>query len=332
MKFKDDINKIMKSIQVNDEMTNNILNNTIRNNKARKIGKRRVVALVMTVVLCIGSVAVGANQMTGFWNNLVDRYLKANGQEKTEMVGKGYVDTGAGKNVSTTADGITVSLLQTVADKNGMYIYLSVKSDAKLNGEMLFFNMVYARLEGKGRIEKSQDISLISDHEGILEIYAAAGLEEERLNIQGKKIEVTLENLHKVKTKNDKLQYETVVKGKWKLGWIGKSSMDSKVVELKGSLNQDDVTINLKRMEITPLSVKIEYSTSEWDSTEGPDWLDIPFTIVMKDGSKFRLRKDGSDEKGAVQDGYCTNIMFKKVLNIYNIEYVIVNGKKYNVR
>ncbi len=332
MNFRNDVNKIMKNVQVDEKMTNEILNQTTRRNKAHAFGKKRVAVVAMAAVLCIGSVAVAANEVTGFWNNIVDRFMQVEEQEKTELIEKGYVDTGDEKNVSATAEGITVSLLQTVADKKGMYIYLNVKSDKIKLEENMFFNICYVSLEGKGRIEKRVDgINLISENEGVVELYAGADIDDFGLDIEGKKIEVILSDLQNISMQNDEIDYRTVTNSKWELRWIGKNSGDSKVIPLNNSIVQDNVTIKLKKMEITPLSVKIEYNTSKWDPMEGPDWLDIPFTIVMKDGSIFELPEDGSGEKGAEQGGSCEVIDFAKVLNIYSIDHVIVGGTSYDV-
>lgn len=332
MNFRNDVDKIMKSVQVNDEMTNEILNQTTRRNQKHAFGKKRVIAVAMAAVLCMGSVAVAANEVTGFWNNIVGRFLEVGEQEKTELMEKGYVDTVDEEKLSVTAEGITVSLLQTVADKNGMYIYLNVKSDKIKLDENMFFNISNVRLEGKGRIEKSvSGINLISENEGVVELYATADIEDDGLDIEGKKIEVELSDLQNIEIQNDEIYYRTLTNSTWKLSWNGKNCADSKIIPLNDSIILDNVTIKLKKMEVTPLSIKIEYNAPEWDTMEGPDLLDIPFTIVMKDGSRFKLLEDGSGGKGAEQNGTCIVIEFEKVLDIYNIDHVIVGGTSYDV-
>lgn len=333
MNFRKDINQIMKNVQVDDEMTNKIMNQTVRKCKIHSFGKKRVAVVAIAAVLCIGSVAVAANEITGFWNNIVDRFIQADEQDKTELVEKGYADMTDKENASATAEGITVSLLQTVADKNGIYIYLDVKSDKTKLEENMFFNLVNVKLEGVGRIEKSvSGLSLISDYEGVMEIYGGADVEDNELNIEGKKIELTLGDLQNIEIQPDDVDYKTIMNSKWKLSWTGKNSSDSRVIQLNQNMKQDNLKVEMKKMEITPLSIKIEYSTSEWDATEGPDDLILPITIVMKDGSKFELSEDGSGQEGAEIGRNCMRIDLAKVLNIYNIDYVIVCGKSYDVK
>lgn len=72
MSFRKDVDEMMKNVQVDYEMTNNIMNNTVRNSGKKYRGFRKKAIVVVTLAtLCIGTMAVGVSGFSGAWNNIV---------------------------------------------------------------------------------------------------------------------------------------------------------------------------------------------------------------------------------------------------------------------
>lgn len=66
MSFRKDVDEMMKNVQVDYEMTNNIMNNTVRNSGKKYRGFRKKAIVVVTLAtLCIGTMAVGVSGFSG---------------------------------------------------------------------------------------------------------------------------------------------------------------------------------------------------------------------------------------------------------------------------
>lgn len=359
MKFRDDINKVMDSvdIQIDHEMKNKILDQTTRRSESRQVlggVRKKGVAVAMAAVLCIGTVAVGASELPKVWNATVAKMFNANEKVQEKLVKEGYADIKETKENSTdvltaTNNGITVSVKQTLSDKYGLLIYLDVKSTNGLkltqgnrvfdgNGIYVDGKDVYGT-QGAGFVENKYSTS---DYETIYELYAA---NRDEVDITGKEIRVHLKNLV---GGDKKLDDDLLVEGDWNLHWTVKSNSATKTIQLNGSYEGKgtvkgktvSATYNLKALEISPLSFSLTYDCKDFGkvSKELDNEL-IPVKVVMKDGEVYaRTVADGVDEDhiiggGGSQDEHKEVAVFGDVvLDVDNIDYVEVAGVRYDVK
>ena len=176
MSFRKDVDEMMKNVQVDYEMTNNIMNNTVRNSGKKYRGfRKKAIVMVTLATLCIGTMAVGVSGFSGAWNNIV-QLIQHKGIEMDEAQAvnfskKGYIDVADADKVTATNNGITVSLIQTISDKKSIYLYLKVKSeDKKLNNGMSFVG-AKINIKGFGNIDGvAGDLNVTSDYEGVFEV------------------------------------------------------------------------------------------------------------------------------------------------------------------
>ena len=107
MSFRKDVDEMMKNVQVDYEMTNNIMNNTVRNSGKKYRGFRKKAIVVVTLAtLCIGTMAVGVSGFSGAWNNIV-QLIQHKGIEMDEAQAvnfskKGYIDVADADKVTAT--------------------------------------------------------------------------------------------------------------------------------------------------------------------------------------------------------------------------------------
>lgn len=359
MKFRDDINKVMDSvdIQIDHEMKNKILDQTTRRSESRQVlwgVRKKGVAVAMAAVLCIGTVAVGASELPKLWNATVAKMFNANEKVQEKLVKEGYADVKETKENSTdvltaTNNGITVSVKQVLSDKYGIRVFLDVKSTNGLklssvgsvfdgNGLYIDGKDVYGNMGG-GFLGNEYDVS---DYEAVYEISC---INDSAVDISGKEVRVHLVNLvggpHK-------LDDDVLVEGDWDLHWTAKSNNTTKTIKLnntykgqgeaQGKTNYADY--NLKSLEISPLSAVLSYDCKDWDkiSAELND-KPVPLKIVMKDGEAYgRTIYDGVDEKHLLGTQGCQDdkkqvFSFGDVaLDIDNIDYVEVAGVRYDVK
>lgn len=352
MKLRDDINKIMDSvdIRVDSEMKNEILNSTTRKSEKRRFAGRRAVVVAMAAVLCIGTVGVAATEISKLWDETVAKMYNANSKTQEELVEEGYADIiSTGENstemLAIEKDGAIVSLKQTLADKHGLYIYVDVKltDGSKLPGGW-YFDINEISVEGDNGFYKSMTAGMvehkydISDNQAGYVLYF--GLSGDEINdISGKKMHLRLGDLKGQTYVNE--EEKVLAKGEWDFYWTAKSNSNVKTIKLnnsytaKSKLDGKDVyeVYNLKKIEISPLSVCISYDSNEEDYSEDHN---IPFKIVMKDGKVYsRLSgKEGFETFGNM--GYQNDkrevVMYKDyILDTENIDYVEVAGVVYDV-
>lgn len=342
MKFRNDVNKIMENVQVDYEMTDEILNSTTRKNKKRGFSPKRVVAVAMAAVLCLGTMVVGVSGVTGVWDNIVgkvkDGILEVDKQQQVNLIDKGYVYTADEDEITTSSKGISVSLIQTVADKKGIYVYLKIKSEnIKLTESMQFWD-IRIKLEGVGEIQKQMDmITPISDYEGVMEIYGGieAYNDEGTLEFEGKKLEVILTDLEDLSTAKNVInedgyveeKVDKIVKSQWNISWIGKGNTDSKVVQVSETMDENGNKTKINSLEITPLSVYFKFDYFELKDANY--FFEVPFAIIMKDGTKYEYDKTGFKDifQGVTQ----TYIRITNPIDINDIDYIEVCGTRYDV-
>lgn len=344
MNFRKDVNEIMKNVQVDYEMTDEILNNTTRRSKRKGFGMKKIVAVAMAAVLCIGTMVVGVGAVTGVWNNIVEkidgRNIEVDEQQQIKLIDNGYVYTTDEDEVMASSKGISVSLIQTVADKKGIYVYLKVKSEKiKLTETMKFWD-IRIKLEGVGEIQQQMNmITPISDYEGIMEIYGGIDeyKEEGTLEFENKKLEVILTDLEDLSTaKNIINEYgyveekvDKIVKSQWKLSWIGKGNTDSKKIQVSETMNVNGNKTKINSLEITPLSVYFKFDYFEFKDDNY--FFEIPFTIIMKDGTKYEYEHDNTGFKDIFQGVTQTYIRITNPIDINDIDYIEVCGTRYYV-
>lgn len=324
---------------VDYEMTNNIMNNTVRNSGKKYRGFRKKAIVVVTLAtLCIGTMAVGVSGFSGAWNNIV-QLIQHKGIEMDEAQAvnfskKGYIDVADADKVTATNSGITVSLIQTISDKKAIYLYLKVKSeDKKLNNGMSF---VWAKIniKGFGNIDGvAGDINVTSDYEGVFEVRmdVLSEYKEKNLDIDGKDIKLTLNCLRQVyKTSADYKVNDDVSQGEWKINWKGKSNNSSKVIKPNQTIIHHKNKLTVIKMEITPLTVTIDF---DYPARKEYEEIYIPFTVVMKDGTKYKTTESGFNTifYGNVM-GKNLAMNISKPLDIDEIDYVDIAGKQYKVQ
>lgn len=339
MSFRKDVDEMMKNVQVDYEMTNNIMNNTVRNSGKKYRGFRKKAIVVVTLAtLCIGTMAVGVSGFSGAWNNIV-QLIQHKGIEMDEAQAvnfskKGYIDVADADKVTATNSGITVSLIQTISDKKAIYLYLKVKSeDKKLNNGMSF---VWAKIniKGFGNIDGvAGDLNVTSDYEGVFEVRmdVLSEYKEKNLDIDGKDIELNLNCLRQVyKTSADYKVNDDIAQGEWKINWKGKSNNSSKVIKPNQTIIHHKNKLTVIKMEITPLTVTIDF---DYPARKEYEEIYIPFTVVMKDGTKYKTTESGFNTifYGNVM-GKNLAMNISKPLDIDEIDYVDIAGQQYKVQ
>lgn len=156
-------------------------------------------------------------------------------------------------------------------------------------------------------------------------------IKKKNLDIDGKDIELNLNCLRQVyKTSADYKVNDDIAQGEWKINWKGKSNNSSKVIKPNQTIIHHKNKLTVIKMEITPLTVTIDF---DYPARKEYEEIYIPFTVVMKDGTKYKTTESGFNTifYGNVM-GKNLAMNISKPLDIDEIDYVDIAGQQYKVR
>lgn len=299
----------------------NTLNEQICDKLERnKVMKKRFPIAIVAVVAAL-CVTVATAYVTQWNGKLADRF-KVNEKQQEQLASDGAV---ASVNKSITKNGLTITAVQTLGDKNGVYLLFDVKAPegTKLS-DTNSFEHNGIKIKGSGVMHNysggfmSNTDKTISPSGASNERYYELWLNnDEQKNWNGKTITLGFTNLQASK---GKLDMYTVVKGNWELSWKLSYSNQTKTFKVNKAYNINEHKVLVKSIELSPLSMKF---------TLGGDGLkqlidDSDFnqcgclckpSLKMKNGTTFKLNGGPGSETGT-DNTYTYTIRFSKVLNV----------------
>ena len=255
-----------------------------------RAGVRRLmlIAAVITIILAL---CVTAYAIYVHWTRGMEQLLPATEEEKQMAEESGLSDTS--QSVSATANGVTVSVEQTVIDSDTAWIALRIDGfmlkreqewDAALWNCRLTFNGETPPAWGASfATEKAANGDLtISAPDGSMEydIWARAGDKLETL--AGCEIRITIESMGTGGLKSD---YRPIAEGPWELVWTPDSNSEQISVQPDAMIG--DTGVQLISAEISPITVKVHLKLpSLWEGYNTLELYDWQLTGVrLKDGT-----------------------------------------------
>lgn len=236
---------------VRQTLDTQILNQTGR----KKIVKKRVPIVLAAVIAALGVTAAAAYVIQ--WNGKLAEHFGANEQQQSQLASDGAVGS---VNQTVTENGLSVTALQTLGDKNGVYVLFDVKAPEKitLSDTNLFKNTSVdvdgQRVSWSGGFMSNQDKTGSPSGKANERYYEVWLNNSEQKAWNGKTITFDFTNLQADK---GKLDMYNVVEGKWKLSW--KLSYLDKTqtftINKTYDINGHEVLVN--SVEISPLSMTL---------------------------------------------------------------------------
>lgn len=288
--------------------------------------KKRLI-LTVAAILVLGSVTAGAAYLFQWNDKLADRF-GVNDTQQDKLAAEGTV---ADVNQSVTNNGLTVKAVQTLGDKNGLYILLDVKAP---EGSALSINNSF---EGfKLTIDGTADINYFSGfmddnadtsgnsanavNERYYEIWV---FNNEQKDLSGSAISISFSNLQ---VEMGKLDLKTVLQGEWDLSWKLSYSDSTRTFDINKSFDVGGRKVFVKSIELSPLSMSV-YVSGE-GVTELCDILDVEHcnslytpSVLLQDGISF-ASLGGPGSEGWTDAGkqlYLSRFCFSKVLDVTQV-------------
>ena len=261
---------------------------TERRTARMSLRMRRLVnnAAVVALILALG---VTAYAIYTHWSRGMEQQLPATEEEKEMAEQSGLSDTS--KAVSATANGVTISVEQTVIDRDTAHIALRIEGFTlpegqypDIGGWSLTFDGEHApSMTGSFIEERDADDKLIfTAPDGSMEYDFTAKAGGKWESFEGKYVRLVIDSLGT----GDKGQYQALIEGPWELVWTPSSS--SELLTIRPDAAIGDTGVKLIQAEISPISAKVMLQLPElWEGYKTLDDYDLQLVGVrLKDGTK----------------------------------------------
>ena len=255
-----------------------------------RMGRVLSIAAVVALILALG---VTAYAVYIHWSRgMEQQFLRGELQKKEEEMRRadqsGLSDTS--QAVSATANGVTISVEQTIIDRDTAHIALRIDGFTlpegqypDIGGWSLSFDGEHAPIMTGGFVEgrDANDKLIFTAPDGSMEFDFTAKAGGKWESFAGKGIRVVIDSLGT----GDKGQYQALVEGPWELVWTPSSNGELLTVQPDAALG--DTGIKLISAEISPISAKVTMQLPElWEGYETLEEFDLQlFGVRLKDGT-----------------------------------------------
>lgn len=253
-----------------------------------RMGRLLSVAAAVALILAL---AVTACAIYTHWSRGMEQRLPATEEEKEMAEHSGLSDTS--QTISATAGAVTISVEQTLIDKDTAHIALRMKGfmlpegqypDIGTGWSLTFDGEPAPHVSGSFVEERDANGNRIfTAPDGSLEFDFTAKAGGKWESFEGRKIRVVIDSLGV----GDKGRYQMLVEGPWELVWTPGSTGESRIVLPDATLG--DTGIKLIKAEISPISAKVTLQLPElWEGykTLEPFGWQL-FGVRLRDGTEY---------------------------------------------
>lgn len=338
-----EIDIMMKNVIMSEDLKNKIISKTVNYSNhisVRKMFFRKVILVAMLCIAALGTVTTVAaisgsiiyEQVTGkesiFYDFLQGILGNDKGQRK-KLEEDGYVQNmevnSSNSDVTTaTADGITVTMVETLCEGTSLVVYMRVESDSVvLNGNCGFEIGHVSGGDAEPLMVCTLTTDVQNDNEDWIEVVCA--VPEDKVLEDGCEIELELCNFMIFETLEDTVETKLALHGPWKFNWTLSSNDNRIIVPVNTTIQDGEHQYPVDCVEITPVSYKVVFSEvvkQSFDDESG--FYDIKF--VMKDGSIH----DATKNYGSYGEDY-EYWLLHDVLDIDELYSVILEDREFLV-
>lgn len=252
--------------------------------------KRRVITIALAAALIL-SFGIAAHAVYVHWSRGMEQRFPVTDTEKEIAEQSGLSDSS--QSICATANGVTISVEQTVIDCDTAEIALRIEgwqldkeqeADAMLWGGLPTFDGETAPAMGGSFVEErdSNDRMFIIAPDGSIEydIWARAG--DKLGTLSGKEIHIAIESLG-ISSKGG--AYQPLVEGPWELTWTPSSNGDCLNIQPNAIIGQTET--KLLSAEISPVFAKVSLQLpSLWEGLETLEHHELQLVgVCLKDGT-----------------------------------------------
>ncbi|MBQ9686054.1 MAG: DUF4179 domain-containing protein [Oscillospiraceae bacterium] len=251
-----------------------------------RMGRLLSIAAVVALIFALGMTAYA---IYTHWSRGMEQRLPATEEEKEMAELSGLSDTS--QTVSAIANGVTISVEQTVIDRETAHIALRIEGFMLPEGQYpdigdwsLTFDGENAPSMTGGFVEErdANDKLIFTAPDGSMEFDFTAKAGGKWESFEGKEVRLVINNLGT----GDKAQYQALVEGPWELVWTPSSS--SELLTVQPDTYIGDSGVKLIKAEVSPISAKVTLQLPElWEGYKTLEDYDLQLVgVCLKDGTK----------------------------------------------
>lgn len=315
------------------------IKNEAKQDEAGKTGRvfmpRKRIAIVATVLTLVIGTGTLAGVQYAKWSDGVNISVHGTDKQKEKLEKQGYTSY---PNVSVTRNGVTVTVIQCIADSYGAVISLKVEGYQPPKGKAATF--------GKLRFPDSRDTmsaggggfyEVSSNEDGSSNTVKEDGTMEyiiglsacERGSLLNHKISIELIDIGYDLGKNE-MKIEK--KGVWNLEWILKGSNESQKFDINKEFGNTDVKLVSAEISALGLELISDYPKGcKYADMNGEHQPPSFAGVKMKDGKVYTYESviDGSGEQfetgssGKLYGKFTETVTTKKILEVKQIKALL---------
>jgi hypothetical protein len=232
---------------------------------SNKTGRKKVLKKKFSIMLAAVIAALGVTASTAAyllrWNDKLAERFGVNEQQQSQFAENGAV---AAPDQTVTVNGVTITAIQTLGDKNGVYVLFTVKAP-----EGIELTKEGSGISADVNIEGINHVGwcaqFVLDNEKPVSPTGAANERYYELwldntkgeNWNGKKITVQFSDLRDLNKGPDD---NIIVTGKWNLSWKLSYMDQMQTFDINKTYTVNSHEVVVKSVEISPLSMTFELS------------------------------------------------------------------------
>lgn len=281
-------------------------------NGKRTYKKSKKKYLIVGLVACLGVSAAVCAATLG-WNNKLARYFGGEGDKKAQKEAQ-VVNL----DQADSHNGITVSAVQLIGDKNGFSILMRIAGDDSDN--IAQFKSIDVDIENAKEYTVGDLNPVGSEKDGDYYVLNVRTPQD----LQDKKIKLQLHNYGYNDIETNK--FKTTSKGTWELEWNLSYVNSEKTYKVNKDISLYGGTAVFDSVSISPISISVKYSDCKNTQTYMEDGQDPNDKIIVQFMDGTMLNSTYVDAGDFVYDDSMISIYLRKVISVKDVESVTFAG------
>ena len=294
-----------------------ILNKTGR----KKVMKKRFPVVLAAMIAALGVTAAAAQIIQ--WNSKLTQRFGANEEQQNQLALNGFM---ASVDQMVSEKGLTITALQTLGDKNGVYLLFSVKAPEGITLSDANGLDIDVDIEGAGHnfgltggFMMNSDLNASptgAANERYYEVYLD---NREKEDWNGKTITVDFANLTDAAPSGSPAGNRSVVaEGSWRLSWPLSYSEQMKTFDINKTYEVNGHEVVVKAVSLSPLTMTLELGgnglaqlVDNSDLKEAGNLCTL--SLIKKDGTTF--------DSYSIKEGF-SDTSYKRMERFYQVQDV----------
>ena len=314
---KKEINTFFISLSPTEEQKDKVLNKLMKKEPpTKRYRKKFVLVLAAAIVLAItGLAAIAA---TCNWHEKLIEYFNPTQQQMEQL--QGMIDT---PQATAADDGVTVNILQTIADNHGVYVLYEIKGsndmaiDDTISWEFMNLHIEYSNRDKKvGTGGYAYNKILDYDYNKCTALYIRAGIGE----ISDQKLQFELSGLRKAEfnTTEDKCTFTKLSDCNFNIEWDFKYENSGESFMVNREFNNGNNT--LTQIDISPISLWITVTGEQMEPSTSIE-------VELNNDELIRFSLDTGSSYTPLNGGIHTiSYEFDQIINIDDIKSITVGN------